>query len=85
MEARQLVAPEPLPVAAESDHAAPWYWTLWLTGVDYFSSLGYAPYLAVAAAGYLAPAATVLLVLVTLFCAVPTYAMVARHSHEGEG
>ncbi len=69
-----------------SEHVtAPWYWTLWLTGVDYFSSLGYAPYLAVASAGYLAPVATLLLVLVTFLCAVPTYAMVARHSHEGEG
>src|SRR5262245_51029736 len=70
---------------ARSEDAAPWYLTLWLTGVDYFSSLGYAPYLAYAAAGYLAPIATVLLVLVTLLCAVPTYALVARHSHEGEG
>src|SRR5688572_26183169 len=69
-----------------AEHAtAPWYWTLWLTGVDYFSSLGYAPYLAVASAGYLAPVATLLLVFVTFFCAVPTYAFVARHSHEGEG
>ena len=67
-----------------SEHStAPWYWTLWLTGVDYFSSLGYAPYLAVASAGYLAPVATLLLVLVTFLCAVPTYAFVARHSHEG--
>jgi hypothetical protein len=77
-----------LRAGSESDahrDAAPWYLTLWLTGVDYFSSLGYAPYLAVAAAGAIAPIATVLLVLVTFLCAVPTYALVARHSHEGEG
>ena len=80
----QPAAP-PNPPSREASHTAPWYWTLWLTGVDYFSSLGYAPSLAVAAAGFLAPAATVLLVLVTLVCLVPTYAMVARHSHEGEG
>ncbi len=88
MEARQPApGAEAPPKRGPSDasHVAPWYWTLWLTGVDYFSSLGYAPYLAIAAAGYLAPPATVLLVLVTLFCAVPTYAMVARHSHQGEG
>ncbi len=66
-------------------HAAPWYATLWLTGVDYFSSLGYAPGLAIAAAGYVAPVATVLLVLVTALAAVPVYRMVARHSSDGEG
>lgn len=70
---------------AHADHAAPWWQTLWLTGVDYFSSLGYAPGLAFLAAGYLAPPATVLLVLVTFLAAVPVYAFVAKHSREGEG
>jgi hypothetical protein len=73
------------PGTATEQATAPWYWTLWLASANYFSSLGYAPYLAVAAAGYLAPVATLLLVLVTLLCALPTYAFVARHSHEGEG
>lgn len=72
-------------VSDEKHHAAPWYVTLWLTGVDYFSSLGYAPGLAIAAAGYVAPVATVLLVLVTALAAVPVYRMVARHSSDGEG
>ncbi|MEQ1503031.1 MAG: hypothetical protein ABMB14_12415 [Myxococcota bacterium] len=66
-------------------HAAPWQATLWLTGVDYFSSLGYAPGLAVAAAGYVAPIATLMLVLVTFLAAVPVYFMVAHHSPDGEG
>lgn len=66
-------------------HAAPWYATLWLTGVDYFSSLGYAPSLAILAAGYVAPVATLLLVFVTFAAALPVYSMVAKHSHEGEG
>jgi hypothetical protein len=87
MSAMHTAPGAPVPEASTSGghETASWHWTLWLTGVDYFSSLGYAPYLAVAAAGYLAPIATVLLLLVTVFCAVPTYAMVARHSHEGEG
>lgn len=66
-------------------HTSPWGVTLWLTGVDYFSSLGYAPGLAVAAAGYVAPLATLLLVLVTFLAAVPVYTRVARHSPDGEG
>src|SRR6185436_3809027 len=66
-------------------HASPWWQTLWLSGVDYFSSLGYAPSLAVMSAGYLAPIATLLLVGVTFLCALPVYAFVARHSFEGEG
>jgi hypothetical protein len=71
--------------SSEQPHASPWWQTLWLSGVDYFSSLGYAPSLAVMSAGYLAPIATLLLVGVTFLCALPVYSFVARHSFEGQG
>ncbi len=78
--------PGPAPSHAGPKHYQSfWLWVMCLTGVDYFSTLGYQPSIAFDNAGRLAPLATVLLVLVTLFGAYPVYAFVSRCSHEGQG
>lgn len=75
------VAEKPVPASVEHF----WLGVLCLLGLDYFSTLAYQPSITFAVAGRLGPFATVVIVLATLFGALPVYCYLAGRSPAGKG
>lgn len=82
---RLLLGEHRLDQQEETGKTYPWTTVLWLTGVDYFSTLGYQPGIALLAAGALSVPATAILIAVTILGAVPVYSEVAKRSYVGQG